>query len=950
MLPKHEAGHVGLAALALIVLTILPAIAAAQGGFEEPWGAIRTEHFVLHFHEATEPLADDTAAMLEDAHDFVVERFGWGPRGRTHVVLEDPTDGANGLANTVPWNVIRLYAVSPTEFSSLGFHDNWMWNLVVHEYVHVVHLSRVGGIPAALNRLTNGEMRPNQAVPRWFTEGLATWFESEASDTGRIHHALFDAYLNGAIIDREFPSLGALSGDPLEFPYATGWYLYGSRFVEHVIERHGLDVVVEFIDVSGRQLVPYRINEIARRTIGEGFVEMWPAFRAETAGNAWATHVAARATRPPATRGLTEGGHRSEHLAVHPSGLPAWIQNDGRGEPMLVVPDRVSLPLESTGAFDFLDERTAIISSAHPVAAGYTRRDLFALDLVDATMTPITWGARADQPAVSPTRTQVAFSVAIEGRRELRVLDLASGEIATALEVERWEQASSPAWLDEERLVFSYLRPGDGRELAMLELSSGEVTMLTTDGASVVTPFVSDGFVYFATDRDGLFDIHRLETSSGEVVRVTTTSTAAYNPVVASVGGNPSLVFSEVGGRGFDIVATSLDSLQSHDARSTRPPRDPRIFDAPQLSRRGGPPIRALKVPDLTLALGVSGETQAMGFGLSTEDVGANTLALTFEYASEFGQPVGALDFTNHRLPVSVSLSVSRGLVRRDDRLRAGSRFRPYTEEQFQGAVGVSALARRIGSTHVFSMGYSANWFRFLERPQVEHRPEDLEPLEPDFVRFNALRIAWSWRDIERDRHAFTRNRGSNVQVAFRFRSPVIGAEVESGELTASGARYSTLGRVVLATRVGGGISESRDVGRRQFAIGGLAPHDLFLALRESTPSGSFHVRGHLPSARSGNRFLRGQVELRFPLLDIGDGAGTLPVFIERLHGAVFVDGGMASSRNLVAADGIYGFGGELRLASALGYTEATSFRAGVARGLGEGGIWDVYALYGFEF
>lgn len=934
----------------LIALLLLAAPARGQGGLEERWGAIRTDNFVLHYHEATEPLAEETAAMLEGAHTFVCDAFGWSPRGRTHVVLEDPTDSANGFANTVPWNAIRLHAVRPTELSALGYYDNWMWNLVVHEYVHVVHLSRVGGIPRVLNLLTNGELRPNQALPRWFTEGIATWFESEASGTGRIHHVLFDAYLHGAILDDTFPTVGALSGDPLEFPYATGWYLYGSRFMDYVIREHGLEAVTEFIDVYGRQVLPYRINELARRTIGDGFVDMWPAFRAETAGSAWAAHVTSRAVRAPNVESLTAGGHRSEHLALHPSGLPAWIRDDGHSKATLVVPGRVELPLESTGAFEFLDERTAVISLSHPVSAGYTFRDLFALNLIDGTLDALTWGERAAEPSVSPGGDRVAFSAPVDGRSELRLLSLASGEVQTVVEVSPWEQASSPAWLDEDTLVFSHFRPGRGRDLALVDLPTGEVSWLTADRARAVTPSVLDGVVYFSSDRGGLFDIYRINPADGLTERVTQTATAAFTPIATEHDGRTTVHYAEVSGHGYDIRSMTFDQALGPAGPAPATIREPMVFEAPSDTRRGGPPIRGARVPDLTLALGVSGETQALGFGLRTEDVGANSIALSFEYAQEFQQPVAAVDFTNRRLPVALWLSASRGLVRRDDRLRAGSEFHPYTEEQFQGAVGTSVPVRRIGSIHVFSVSYSANWFRFLDGLDVLHEPDDLQPITPDFVRFNAVRLAWSWRDADRDRHAFTRNRGSNAQIGFRFRSPVIGAEVESAELTASGARYAAIGRTVLAARLGGGVSESRGTARRQFAIGGLAPHDLFLSLRESTPSGSFHVRGHAPSARSGNRYVRGQLELRFPLVNLNAGAGTLPIFLERLHGAVFVDGGMAASRNLVVADGIYGVGGELRLATALGYTEAAAFRAGIARGFGEGGIWDAYALYGFEF
>ena len=929
------------------------ATSAAEGIFSEPWGAVRTEHFVLHYHRATKPMAGETAAMLEEAHVLVAERFGWEPTRRTHVVLEDPTDSPNGLASTVPWNDIRLNAVAPVAISSLGFYDNWMWNLVVHEYVHIVHISRVRGIPRLINLLTNGEMRPNQALPRWFIEGLATWFESDSSGTGRVGSALFDAYQNGAALDGTFPTLGSLSGSPLEFPYATGWYLYGSRFFEFVIDEHGFDAVADFIDAYALQIIPFRINVIARRTIGEGFVEMWPRFEAGAAGDAWAAHVIQRASHSPSPRMLTELGHRTEYLARHPDGGPAWIRNDGHSKTTLVVHDGAEVPLESVGEFDFLDERTAVIALSHATRVGYSFRDLFALDLVSGELTALTWGARATQPSVSPSRDRVAFSSMAGGRSELRILTLSDESLQTCVVPAGWGQASSPTWLDENRIVFSYLRPGQGRDLFVYDIRDESVVALTADGAAAVTPYAHEGLVYFSSDRTGRFDLYRLDPDlASEPERLTASATGYLSPVVATVDEVPQLFFAAAGGTGLDVASIPLDTAALTRGRAEpQQRRTPAAFESVTLTERYRVPARAMRPPDLTLAFGVSGETQALGFGLATRDVGANSIALSVEYAREFGQPVGGLEFTNRRLPVALTFSGSRGLVQRDDTLRAGSEFVPYVEERYQGLVGLSAPHRRIGSSHTFSVSYSANWYRFLDEPEVTHEPTDLEPLDPNFVRFNALRIGWAWRDRERDTHSFTTNRGSAAELSFRFRSPAIGAEVETAELSGSVSRYGRVGRAsVLAARFSGGISEARGASRRVYAIGGLAPHDVFMALQESTPAGIFHVRGHIPSARSGNRFVRMHVEWRLPLVDIGAGAGTIPVFLERLHAAFFVDAGMAASRNLALADGIYGIGGELRLSSTLGYTESANFRAGIARGFGEGGIWDVYLLYGFEF
>ena len=222
--------RVALTCAVLVAFSALPRPAAAEGIFSEAWTSWRTEHFTVHAHESIADLGPAVVELVERAHALITPMFGFEPAARTHVVLEDRTDDANGFASTVPWNAIRLHAVPPTAESSLGYYDNWMWNLVLHEYTHIVHISRVSGVPDVLNRVTGSENTPNSAVPRWLTEGLAVWFESELTGTGRLNSAYFDSYWRGAALDGTFPQLGDLSGSTIEWPFATGWYLSRGHF------------------------------------------------------------------------------------------------------------------------------------------------------------------------------------------------------------------------------------------------------------------------------------------------------------------------------------------------------------------------------------------------------------------------------------------------------------------------------------------------------------------------------------------------------------------------------------------------------------------------------------------------------------------------------------------------------------------------------------------------
>ncbi len=942
----------------VIALLLASATASAEGIYAQRWTDWATTHFRVHAHASVAPLGADVRDMMEQAYTVVTERFGWAPRGRVHVVIEDQTDSANGVASTAPWNDIRLYAVPPTHDSTLGYYDNWMWNLVVHEYTHIVHLDRVEGIPKLVNTLLEAELSPGHTIPRWFIEGLATWFESDVTGTGRLNSAYMDAYWRAAALDGTYPTMGDLSGSSIDWPFGTGWYLYGGHFIDTLVDRVGFDAVARYLDVYSRQVIPYRVDSLAKKVMGVSLIALWPEMHAEQAGRAHADALVSRILGGGAYERVTRGGNQSRFVTVDPDGALAWIEDDAT-ESAAIVTSAFRVDLDASGEFDFLAPDRVVIDQPHQVSRYFSFRDLYELDLRTGSSRAITWGARAREPRVGPDNRRVAFSSVSVGRANIAVLDLDTGEVTQVFEAEAWGQATSPDWVDADHIVFSYLRPGHGRDLYVLDLREGAAVplrQLTHDGAVAVDPFVVDGAVLFSSDRDGIHNLYAIPIDGGDTRRLTRVDTGAFSPVLAG----DTLAFGVVGGAGFDIGQLRMASAPldaplagpvTHPMRPVPPPAiDLAAVRATPERRRAS--IRAMRRPDWTPQLGLSGFSSAVGLQLASSDApGVNAFDATLQWSFEHMQPVGYVGFTTRRLPIPIGLSVSRGLVVRDRSLVRASRYVPYLEQRIDASIGTTIIFPRLGSTHGLSFSYSANWHGILDEPEVAPSPVDITPQSPEYRRFNALRTSWGWSRVRRYGRSFTREEGTSVDVSFLLRSALIGAQVESGELTAGVAHYAELpwGHV-LAMRASGGIADAATIGPRTFTLGGLGTHDVFLALYESAPEGTAHIRGYRPGIRSGNRFYRGQLEYRMPVANLGAGSGTLPVYLERLHAAVFLDTGDATSDRVRFREALVGMGAELRLSTVMGYSQAADFRLGFARGVGADGIWDAYLLYGFEY
>ena len=85
--------------LALFLLIwAVPGRAASRFDPRYHFRSLETDHFVIHFHQGEDALASHLAAVAEDTWRRMERPFGARPPRRTHVVLADQSELANGSA------------------------------------------------------------------------------------------------------------------------------------------------------------------------------------------------------------------------------------------------------------------------------------------------------------------------------------------------------------------------------------------------------------------------------------------------------------------------------------------------------------------------------------------------------------------------------------------------------------------------------------------------------------------------------------------------------------------------------------------------------------------------------------------------------------------------------------------------------------------------------------
>ncbi|HFE37678.1 MAG TPA: hypothetical protein ENK06_04545, partial [Gammaproteobacteria bacterium] len=60
------------------------------------WYTQETSHFIFHYHDGLKNSLKEFTANAEEIHKNISTFFNWQPKAKTHVILNDHFDSANG--------------------------------------------------------------------------------------------------------------------------------------------------------------------------------------------------------------------------------------------------------------------------------------------------------------------------------------------------------------------------------------------------------------------------------------------------------------------------------------------------------------------------------------------------------------------------------------------------------------------------------------------------------------------------------------------------------------------------------------------------------------------------------------------------------------------------------------------------------------------------------------
>ncbi|MGC2517761.1 MAG: hypothetical protein WA373_01450 [Burkholderiales bacterium] len=239
------------------------------------WRTLETAHFSLHFAEETRSRARVVAEVAETVYPRITGWLNWKPESRTHLVLLDSADFANGFATPLPFDNFAIF-LSPPDEGELLQNRAWLELVLTHEFTHVVHLDKASRAPLVLRRIFGRFpwLFPNVWEPGWLVEGLAVYSESDAGKRyGRLGQSQFEGMMR-AENARGLLSLRELNADGRGFPLNRD-YLYGSYFFAFLAERYGPQSILDYVENYSDNVLPFRIHSNPVAVTGKPMDALW---------------------------------------------------------------------------------------------------------------------------------------------------------------------------------------------------------------------------------------------------------------------------------------------------------------------------------------------------------------------------------------------------------------------------------------------------------------------------------------------------------------------------------------------------------------------------------------------------------------------------------------------------------------------------------------------------
>lgn len=263
----------------LILLLVLPLLSKYPP--EIKWREISEKNFIVIFPKGYETEASYTLQVASSLYPELVSIWGKPVTEKIRILITDVYDQSNGNGTVFPFCKITIYLYNPPPDSTLGNCRKWIRLVLSHELTHVFYLSTASRFIRILRNIFghNPLLYPMNFSPIWMQEGMAIYGESKLNPAGRLNTPDYSIILNNMAQSKSVPRWRDISGEPTFWPGPQSKYLFGSKFIEFLIERYGEDKIPELVRYYARNFFYISSSYRYKRFFKKWLTPLWNDFR-----------------------------------------------------------------------------------------------------------------------------------------------------------------------------------------------------------------------------------------------------------------------------------------------------------------------------------------------------------------------------------------------------------------------------------------------------------------------------------------------------------------------------------------------------------------------------------------------------------------------------------------------------------------------------------------------
>jgi len=549
------------------------------------WRQISTPHFRIIYPENFEIKAQKMLPALDYVYTRGAKTLAYKTK-RVPFIIHNYNSVSNAVTGWAPKRV-ELFTCPPQD----SYAQDWLDQLIIHEYRHVVQLDRTNqGFTKALSWFAGEQaavMINGLFVPSWFMEGDAVCTETALSQSGRGRIPAFEMLLRAQVKQK-----GAFTYDKAALgsykSFVPNQYILGYSLVANVRRKYGYQTWITALDeVARKPFLVTPFNNGLRKATGFGKENLYRMTMIDM-DSMW-KYQDERTTKTPfiklsVTNKKKYESNKFPYYLNDTLVLTEYSSLDDITRFDIIGPNGFKKKLTTPG---FLSSETysVIKVTDYSQKSGQTNtHEPFEKYLVAWTETindprweernysvirifdsntgktrSLTRESRYFSPSFSPDgQSLVAVSVDPTNHSSIVLIDVNTGIETATITGSDTDFYMTPCWSgDGMKIVYTKL-DNNGKSINIYDLKKQEIKVLfPSTFIEISNPVFARNYVLFNGSFSGIENIYAIDTSNPEVFQVTSAEFGASNGNLSPDGSK--MVYSDYSSLGYSLAETNFN-------------------------------------------------------------------------------------------------------------------------------------------------------------------------------------------------------------------------------------------------------------------------------------------------------------------------------------------------------------------------------------------------------